>query len=139
GKNRDGVGAAVDYAAGATALAPLADYLVINVSSPNTPGLRALQEAAALGELLARVQTARRAAFPGGAPPLLVKIAPDLAPAEAGDVVRVALAGGVDGLVVGNTTTGRPPGLRGRHAAESGGLSGRPVFALSPDPLRGLY
>jgi len=139
GKNRDSADAAADYAAGTTALAPLADYLVINVSSPNTPGLRALQEAVALRELLARVQTARRAAVPGRPPPLLLKIAPDLAPADARDVAQVALAGGIDGLIVGNTTTGRPPDLRSRHAKESGGLSGRPLFALSTDLLREVY
>jgi dihydroorotate dehydrogenase len=139
GKNRDSADAAADYAAGTTALAPLADYLVINVSSPNTPGLRALQEAAALRELLARVQTARQAAVPGRSPPLLLKIAPDLRPADARDVAQVALASGIDGLIVGNTTTSRPAGLRGRHARESGGLSGRPLFALSTELLREVY
>jgi dihydroorotate dehydrogenase len=139
GKNRDSVDAAADYAAGTTALAALADYLVINVSSPNTPGLRALQESAALRELLAHVQTARRAAVPERPPPLLLKIAPDLAPADARDVAEVALAGGVDGLVVGNTTTGRPADLRSRHARESGGLSGRPMFALSTELLREVF
>jgi dihydroorotate dehydrogenase len=136
GKNRDSADAAADYAAGTTALAPLADYLVINVSSPNTPGLRALQGSAALRELLARVQAARRAAVPDRPPPLLLKIAPDLAAAEARDVAEVALAGGIDGLIVGNTTIARPPDLRSRHAKESGGLSGRPLFALSTELLR---
>ena len=139
GKNRDSADAAADYAAGTAALAPLADYLVINVSSPNTPGLRALQEAAALRELLARVQTARQAAVPDRPPPLLLKIAPDLTPADARDVAQVALASGIDGLIVGNTTTSRPPGLCGRHARESGGLSGRPLFALSTELLREIY
>ena len=139
GKNRDSADAAADYAAGTTALAPLADYLVINVSSPNTPGLRALQESAALHELLARVQEARRAAVPNRPPPLLLKIAPDLAPADARDVAEVALAGGIDGLIVGNTTIARPPDLRSRHAKESGGLSGRPLFALSTESLRQFY
>ena len=139
GKNRDSADAAADYTAGTTALAPLADYLVINVSSPNTPGLRALQEAAALRDLLARVQTARQAAVPGGPPPLLLKIAPDLTPADARDVAQVALASGIDGLIVGNTTTSRPAGLRGRHARESGGLSGRPLFALSTELLREVF
>jgi dihydroorotate dehydrogenase len=139
GKNRDSADAAADYAAGTTALAHLADYLVVNVSSPNTPGLRALQGAAALRELLARVQTACRVAAPERPPPLLLKIAPDLAPADARDVAQVALAGGIDGLIVGNTTTGRPPDLRSRHAGESGGLSGRPLFALSTELLRQIY
>jgi dihydroorotate dehydrogenase len=139
GKNRDSADAASDYAAGATALAPLADYLVINVSSPNTPGLRALQKAGALRELLARVQTARHAAVPGGPPPLLLKIAPDLTPTDTRDIAQVALAGGVDGLIIGNTTTARPPDLRSRHAKESGGLSGRPLFARSTELLREVY
>jgi dihydroorotate dehydrogenase len=139
GKNRDSTDAAADYAAGTTALAALAYYLVINVSSPNTPGLRALQEAAALSELVARVQTACRAAAPERPPPLLLKIAPDLAPADARDVAQVALAGGVDGLIVGNTTIARPPDLRSRYARESGGLSGRPLFARSTELLREVY
>ena len=139
GKNRDSADAAADYAAVAAALAPLADYLVINVSSPNTPGLRALQEATALRALLERVQTARHSAVPERPPPLLLKIAPDLAPADARDLAEVAVAGGVDGLIVGNTTTSRPPDLHGRHARESGGLSGRPLFALSTELLREVY
>jgi dihydroorotate dehydrogenase len=139
GKNRDSADAAADYAAGTTALAPLADYLVINVSSPNTPGLRALQEANALRELLGRVQAARTAAVPERPPPLLLKIAPDLTPVDRRDVAQVALAVGIDGLIIGNTTTGRPAGLRSRHAQESGGLSGRPLFALSTDLLRDMY
>jgi dihydroorotate dehydrogenase len=68
-----------------------------------------------------------------------LKLSPDLAPADAGDVAQVALAGGVDGLIVGNTTTSRPPDLRSRHARETGGLSGRPLFALSTELLRQLY
>src|SRR5262245_16381352 len=139
GKNRDSADAAADYAAGTAALAPLADYLVINVSSPNTPGLRALQEAAALRELLARVQAARAAAVAERPPPLLLKIAPDLGSADVRDIAQVALGGGVDGLIVSNTTISRPAGLRGRHATESGGLSGRPLFALSTALLGEVY
>jgi dihydroorotate dehydrogenase len=139
GKNRDSADAAADYAAGTAVLAPLADYLVVNVSSPNTPGLRALQETAALRDLLARVQTARAAAVPHRPPPLLLKIAPDLAPADAGEVAQVALAGGVDGLIIGNTTVSRPASLRSRHATEGGGLSGRPLFSLSTELLRAVY
>jgi dihydroorotate dehydrogenase len=85
------------------------------------------------------VQTACRAAAPQHPPPLLLEIAPDLAPADARDVAQVALAAGIDGLIVGNTTTARPLGLRGRHAKESGGLSGRPLFALSTELLRQVY
>ena len=139
GKNRDSADAADDYTAGTASLAALADYLVVNVSSPNTPGLRALQEGAALRALLVRVQAARAAAVPKRPPPLLVKIAPDLAPADVEEIARVALAADVDGLIIGNTTTSRPPGLRDRHAQESGGLSGRPLFALSTELLRQVY
>lgn len=139
GKNRDSADAAADYAAGATALAPLADYLVINVSSPNTPGLRALQQAETLRGLVARVQAARAAAVAERPPPLLLKIAPDLGPADVRDIAQVALAGGIDGLIVSNTTTSRPAGLRGRHIGESGGLSGRPLFTLSTEMLREVY
>jgi dihydroorotate dehydrogenase len=139
GKNRDSADAADDYAAGIASLARLADYLVVNVSSPNTPGLRALQEGAALRALLVRAVAARAAAVPQRPPPLLVKIAPDLAPADVEEIVRVALADGADGLIIGNTTTSRPRGLRSRHAQESGGLSGRPLFTLSTELLRQVY
>lgn len=139
GKNRDSVDAAADYAAGATALAALADYLVINVSSPNTPGLRSLQAAPALEDLIGRVQLACRTAVPAPAPPLLLKIAPDLTPEDRRDVARVALAAGIDGLIVSNTTVSRPPGLRSGHAAQAGGLSGRPLLALSTEVLHDMY
>jgi dihydroorotate dehydrogenase len=139
GKNRDSADAAADYAAGAAAVAAVADYLVVNVSSPNTPGLRALQEAATLRVLLDAVRAACRAAMPDRSVPLLLKIAPDLAPADRVDISRVALDGGADGLIISNTTIGRPPGLRGRAAGESGGLSGRPLFGPSTDLLREVY
>lgn len=143
GKNKDSAEAGPDYAAGVRTLAPHADYLVVNISSPNTPGLRELQRREALAALLAEVEMALgesvRAA--GAArPPLLVKVAPDLLPAEREDVAAVlAAAPGVDGMIVGNTTLARPPGLRGRHRAESGGLSGRPLMALSTEVLADLY
>jgi dihydroorotate dehydrogenase len=139
GMNRDSADAGADYAAGAAALAPLADYLVVNVSSPNTPGLRALQQAAVLQVLVERVLAARRRAVPDRPPPLLLKIAPDLTAQDRSDIAAVALATGIDGLIVGNTTISRPPGLRSRHAAEAGGLSGRPLFTLSTDVLRDMY
>jgi dihydroorotate dehydrogenase len=139
GKNRDSVDAAADYILGVGALAPYADYLVINVSSPNTPGLRALQEAAALRSLIDRVQAVRAQAKTGALPPLLLKIAPDLTPEDRQDVAEVALASGIDGLIVGNTSIARPPGLRSRHARETGGLSGRPLFALATEVLADMY
>jgi dihydroorotate dehydrogenase len=137
GKNKEQADAAADYAAGTTALGPLADYLVINVSSPNTPGLRALQSRDALAALIgavleARVQLACR-------PPLLLKIAPDLTDADRQDIAEVALASGLDGLCVSNTTLARPPGLDPRFAQEAGGLSGRPLFAPSTEILRDIY
>jgi dihydroorotate dehydrogenase len=135
GKNKDSADAAADYVAGVKALAPLADYLVVNVSSPNTPGLRALQGRDALAELLAAVGAAR-----GGAhPPLLLKIAPDLTEADKADIAEVALAGGVDGLIVSNTTIARPPLLISPAAQETGGLSGRPLFAPSTAVLADIY
>jgi len=133
GRNKDAADAVADYGAGVRALAGLADFLVINVSSPNTPGLRDLQGRTALAGLLATVLAARAEAEPGAdrPTPLLVKIAPDLAPGDREDIAEVALAAGIDGLVVSNTTTARPPGLPPDLAAEAGGLSGRPLLAPS--------
>jgi dihydroorotate dehydrogenase len=132
GKNKETVDAADDYAKGAAALARFADYMVVNVSSPNTPGLRALQDRAALDGLLARVQEAMGA----GAPPLLVKIAPDMAREDLSDVAEVALARGLAGIIVSNTTIARPAELRGAARGEAGGLSGRPLLGPSTAVLR---
>src|SRR3990172_8001039 len=106
------VGLAAGFcAAGATALAPLADYLAINVSSPNTPGLRALQGRDPLTRLIGAVQAARAAATLRNPPPLLLKIAPDLTEADRRDIAEVALATGIDGLIEANTTLPRRPRL----------------------------
>jgi dihydroorotate dehydrogenase len=137
GKNRDSADAAADYVAGVLRCAALADYLVVNVSSPNTPGLRDLQARAVLETLLRELIDARRET--GARPPLLVKIAPDLSAAERADIAAVALATGIDGIVVSNTTVARPPGLRSALAGESGGLSGRPLFAPSTALLGEIY
>jgi len=137
GKNKDAVDAVADFEAGVSALAGLADFLVVNVSSPNTPGLRALQEADALRLLLSRVLAARARA--AASPPLLVKIAPDLTERDEEDIAAVVLGAGVDGLVVSNTTVGRPPGLTGPHRGEGGGLSGRPLAVLSTALLARMY
>jgi dihydroorotate dehydrogenase len=143
GKNKESADAAADYAAGASRLAPLADYLVINVSSPNPPGLRALQGREPLARLIAAVVAARAAAVPQSSslasPPLLLKIAPDLTDADKRDIGAVALEGGIDGLVVSNTTIARPASLRSRHAREAGGLSGRPLFGPSTAVLADMY
>lgn len=136
GKNKQGE-AEADYAAGVRALAPFADYLVINVSSPNTPGLRALQSAEILDSLIAAVLRARGDA--GVAPPLLLKLAPDLGEAELRDIAAVAAARSVDGLIIGNTTIERPSSLHGPHVSELGGLSGAPLYTLSTEVLRLVY
>jgi len=135
GKNKDTADAASDYVLGAAALGPLADYLVVNVSSPNTPGLRALQGRGELEELLGRVL----AALPVPKPPLLVKIAPDLTDDDKADIAAVALSMGISGLIATNTTIARPGGLRGVARGETGGLSGKPLFQPSTAVLADLY
>jgi dihydroorotate dehydrogenase len=137
GKNKEQADAAADYVAGALAFAPLVDFLVINVSSPNTPGLRALQSRAALEDLVGRV----RAALAGlkSAPPLLLKVAPDLTEDDRREIAAVTLASGLDGLIVSNTTLARPASLRSPHRQETGGLSGRPLFEPSTALLGEFY
>ncbi len=133
GANKDAADRTADYVACIEALAPLAAFVTVNVSSPNTPGLRDLQQASALDDLLARVIDAReRAAEAGKRTPVLLKIAPDLTLGALDDVVEIARRHRIDGMVVGNTTVTRPPTLReSAKAGEPGGLSGRPLFALS--------
>ena len=133
GINRDSDAPADDYAWCLARLAPVADYVTVNVSSPNTPGLRAWQEADRLHGLLRRIlgERDRLAAAGGRRRPVFLKIAPDLdANGEAG-IVEVATALGLDGLVVGNTTLDRPQTLASATASEVGGLSGRPLFPRS--------
>jgi dihydroorotate dehydrogenase len=126
GANKDSADRIADYVVGIEVFADVASYFTINVSSPNTPGLRDLQQAAALDELLSRALDARdRAAVRR---PLLLKIAPDLSLAELDAIVRVARNRGIDGMIVSNTTIARPATLVSSHAKESGGLSGRPLF-----------
>jgi dihydroorotate dehydrogenase len=131
GANKGSADRIGDYAEGVRAMAPVADYLTVNISSPNTPGLRALQDKAALDELLAAVMEARG----GSGPPIFLKVAPDLSPADIEDVAAVTIARGVDALIVANTTVSRPP-LRSRHAGEAGGLSGAPLVPLALERLR---
>jgi dihydroorotate dehydrogenase len=131
GKNRDAADDIADYVQGVTALAPLVDYLVVNVSSPNTPGLRELQRKSTVTLLIERLMAARGAVVPEKPPPLLLKIAPDLTPEDRVDLAQAALATGVDGLVIANTTVTRPASLRSPEAHEPGGLSGKPLFAPS--------
>ena len=146
GPNKDASDPVADCSACVEALAPVADYLVVNVSSPNTPGLRALQARDALLPLLAACLEASGAAARGAAargsvtrPPLLVKIAPDLSPEELQGIAAAAVAAGVDGLIATNTTLARPASLRDGHRAEAGGLSGRPLFAPSTAILGELF
>ncbi len=133
GANRDSPDRAEDYARLIETFAPVASYFTVNVSSPNTPGLRDLQQAKALDDLLARVVDAReRARARSGPTPVLLKIAPDLTLADLDDVVGVARKHRLDGMIVGNTTIVRPNALRERDKAkEAGGLSGRPLFKLA--------
>ncbi len=137
GANKDSGDPISDYVQGVARMAPLADYLTINVSSPNTPGLRDLQARARLAELLERVLEARAGA--SAQPPLLVKLAPDLDDEGLAEAAEVLLASGVDGAIMGNTTVGLRAGLWGAEAAEAGGLSGRPLFGLATERLARLY
>jgi len=109
----------------------VARYLTINVSSPNTPGLRQLQDEGALNALLSAVGEAR----PAKGPPIFLKVAPDLGEGEPDQIVRVAMNHGVDAIIVANTTVSRPM-LRSRHAGEQGGLSGKPLKPLALNALR---
>ena len=131
GANKDAADRVADYVTGVRAMAPLADWLTVNISSPNTPGLRALQDEGALDALLAAVADARVA----GGPPVFLKVAPDLDSEQIDGIVRSAMVHGVDALIVGNTTISRPT-LQSRHAGEAGGLSGAPLSALALDKLR---
>jgi dihydroorotate dehydrogenase len=129
GINKDSTDPARDYAIATARLLPLADYLTINVSSPNTPGLRDLQEERALAAVLDAVLEARRNAGP--AKPVFLKVAPDLDDRSADAITETAMARGIDGIIATNTTIARPPGLRSPARAEKGGLSGRPLMAPS--------
>lgn len=142
GKNKGSEDATGDFVQGVHSLAQYADYLVINVSSPNTVGLRRLQTRRYLQDLLKEVLAARDEMQWGevGPPPLLVKIAPDLSPQDMADIAAVALALRLDGLIVSNTTVARPDALLGCvHAHQGGGLSGAPLFSVSTHVLREMY
>ena len=141
GKNKETQDASEDYAAGIAATCRLADYLVCNISSPNTPGLRALQARVEMETLIARAIAVRDSAIPdpAGRPPLLVKVAPDLDDKGLFDVAAVALETKADGLIMGNTTLSRPASLKSAFKGETGGLSGKPLFSLSTERLAALY
>ena len=130
GANKDSDDRVADYVTGVRAAAPLASYLTVNISSPNTPGLRALQDRVALADLVAAVVAARGSI----ATPIFVKVAPDLSASEIDDIARVAIDGRIDGLIVSNTTLERG----GVTSTEAGGLSGTPLFERSTAVLRAM-
>ena len=141
GKNKTSPSALADYARGLRALGPYASYVVINVSSPNTPNLRDLQHKAQLHSLLASLCAQRDSLAPtlGHPLPLLVKIAPDLTPDDRDDIAATVLSLPIDGLIVSNTTLARPPTLQSTHRGEVGGLSGRPLKGMSTELIRDMY
>jgi dihydroorotate dehydrogenase len=141
GANKDSPDRVADYVRLIETFAPVASYFTVNVSSPNTPGLRNLQEGALLDDLLAHVIEAReRVREKAGDTPVLLKIAPDLSLAQLDDVVQVARSRRVDGMIVSNTTIARPSTLREQmRSKEQGGLSGRPLFRLSTRMVAETY
>jgi dihydroorotate dehydrogenase len=134
GANKDTADRVIDYRVAFARLAPLADYVTANISSPNTPGLRGLQNRAELERLLETLTAERE--HMGLSVPLLLKIAPDLELSALDDIASVVLASGIDGLIVSNTTIARPESLKSKHARETGGLSGAPLFEPSTRILR---
>ncbi|MDN3646853.1 quinone-dependent dihydroorotate dehydrogenase [Pontixanthobacter aestiaquae] len=132
GANKDSIDRIADYAEMTRIMAPLATYLAVNISSPNTPGLRALQDEGALIELLDAVFEARE---PKG-PPVFLKVAPDLTAADIDSIARIAKDKGLGALIVSNTTISRPASLQSRHIGETGGLSGAPLKSLALERLR---
>ena len=131
GANKDSADRIADYVAGVQAMSPVAKYLTVNISSPNTPGLRQLQDEGALRALLAAIGEARER----NGPPIFLKVAPDLGEGEPDQIVRVAIQHKIDGIIVSNTTVSRPS-LKSKHRDEQGGLSGAPLRALALKALR---
>jgi dihydroorotate dehydrogenase len=130
GANKDSADRIADYAKAFARLAPLADYVTVNVSSPNTPGLRGLQNKEELTRLLSALMETR-----DGFKPVLLKIAPDLDEQALDDIAGTVAASGIEGIIISNTTIARPP-LKSANAQETGGLSGRPLLAPSTHMLR---
>lgn len=131
GANKNSDDRIADYVTGVAAMAPHADWLTINISSPNTPGLRALQDEGALDDLLSAIAAAR----PADGPPLCLKVAPDLDNQQIDGIVRSAINYGIDAIIIGNTTLSRPP-MSSRDAGEGGGLSGAPLAELALAKLK---
>lgn len=134
GANKDAADRIADYETGIKTFEDVASYFTVNISSPNTPGLRALQGRSELETLMTRVLKARQ-----GKVPILLKIAPDLTAEDRADIAAVALDLKLDGLIVSNTTIEREGLVNGAHAGETGGLSGKPLFALSTQVLADIY
>lgn len=139
GPNKNTKDSVNDYVQCVEQLAGLVDYLVINVSCPNTPGLRNLQKPEVLADMLTKLKATRSAANVPVPPPILVKVSPDLGKQEIAGIAEVALTSQVDGVIVSNTTTARPDGLRSEFKDEVGGLSGRPLFLESTKTLQQMY
>jgi len=140
GKNKTSTDAIGDYVRGVETFSSLADYIVINISSPNTEGLRDLQHIEHLEKLISKVVNVRDK-LPGKKPPLLVKISPDLTTKQKEDIASVILrkGRGIAGLVVCNTTVSRPDSLRSEHKSEQGGLSGQPLRDLATSTIKDMY
>jgi dihydroorotate dehydrogenase len=136
GANKDSADRLSDYVAGIAAFSEVADYITVNISSPNTPGLRGLQSARELESLLKRLNDAR--ATQAKRPAMLLKIAPDLGQEEMSDIAACCANGAVDGVIISNTTLSRPA-LSSVHGSETGGLSGRPLFSLATRQLANFY
>jgi len=137
GANKESADRTEDYVKGVKGLAGLVDFMTVNISSPNTPGLRALQDKASLEALMKRV-TAARDEFADGTP-VFLKIAPDLADEDKADIAEIARSMALDGLVISNTTISRSADLQSAAAGERGGLSGRPLFLPSTRLLREFH
>ncbi len=136
GANKDSDNRIADYSLCFRRMAPLADYIAVNISSPNTPGLRGLQNRDALERLVGALAEERARHI--RAVPLLLKIAPDIDEKAMDDIASVTLVSGIEGMIVSNTTVARPPTLKSKHAAETGGLSGAPLFAPSTAVLKAM-
>jgi dihydroorotate dehydrogenase len=135
GANKDSPDRVADYANMARIMSPYASYLAVNVSSPNTPGLRALQDESALASLIEGVLAARDEAVAANPPPVFLKVAPDLESADIDAIARIAIERGLGALIVSNTTISRPE-IKSRHAGEAGGLSGAPLRPLALQRIR---
>ncbi|GAB1602069.1 dihydroorotate dehydrogenase (quinone), mitochondrial-like isoform X2 [Argonauta hians] len=141
GKNKTSENSELDYASGVSVFGQLADFLVVNISSPNTPGLRKLQGKEILEKLIDRVLLERSQLKCDRKPPILVKIAPDLTQSDMKDIAAVVMReqNVVDGLIVSNTTVSRAESLQSKNQNETGGLSGQPLRQMSTEVLREMY